>query len=259
MLEKGYENLKSIYRVQRKNVKKLNNSIFGDKNYQKFIVVTSSRTGSNLLMSYLDSHANIEAKGELFRDLEGRTCKVVWDDLFYKKPSLIKMVGCKIFYYHPFHTKDRSVWDYVLNDKTIKIIHLVRENKLRSYLSREIASKTDSWSKKKSTNVSLSDKQVDINFDEFLERLNEIEQYEKEARSKFKNHSFLEISYEQLVNDKEGTMQRVFDLLDLEVRELKSNFKKQNKEKVSDLILNYDEFMGKLEKSKFSYLRDLAS
>lgn len=259
MLEKEYKNLKSFYRVQRKNVLKLNNSIFGDKKYKKFIVIASGRTGSNLLISYLNSHPNIEAKGELFRDLEGSTCKEVWDDFYNNKPKIIEMAGCKIFYYHPFHTKDKSVWEFILKDRDIKIIHLVRENKLRTYLSLEIANKTDSWSRKNKKNISLNKKQVEINFDEFLDRLNKIEQYEKEARSKFKNHSFLEISYEQLVNDKEDTMKRVFDLLDLEERELKSNYKKQNKEKVSDLILNYDEFIGKLKKSKFSYLRDLAS
>lgn len=259
MLKKSYENLKSIYRIQRKKIQKLNNSIFGDKNYEKFIVIASGRTGSNLLISYLNSHPNIEAEGELFRDMEGRSCKEVWDDLYSNKPKSIKMAGCKIFYYHPFHTEDKSVWDYILNDKSIKIIHLTRENKLRTYLSLEIANKTDMWSRKKNKNISLNKKQVEINFDEFLDRLNIIEQYENETRSKFKDHSFLEISYEQLVNNKKDTMKSVFGLLDIEESEIKSNYKKQNKEKVSDLILNYSEFMKKLEKSKYSYLVDLAS
>ena len=37
MLKKSYENLKSIYRIQRKNIQKLNYSIFGDKEYKKFM------------------------------------------------------------------------------------------------------------------------------------------------------------------------------------------------------------------------------
>jgi len=257
MIKKQIKSLKSEVRNKAKKFKKKYDSVFGNNNYQKFIIIASGRTGSNLLISYLNSHPNIEAKGELFRDMQGKSCLEVWKDFYSPKIKNIKTAGFKIFYTHPFNTEDKTVWEYILKDPEIKIIHLVRENKLRTYLSLEIANKTDEWLVKKNKKSTLEEKQIKIDFDSFYTRVKDIEKYENETRIKYKKHNFIELSYEELVNDKDNTMKGIFNFLQVKENKFKSSLRKQNKESVKDLITNYDEFANKVKKTEFAYLLDL--
>jgi len=97
------------------------NSLFGNKKYNKFIVITRSRTGSNLFMSLLGSHPNIIARGELFRSLDGKSCKETWGNTFTNMPKHVKYFGFKIFYYHPLDSDDREIWELLKNDSKIKV------------------------------------------------------------------------------------------------------------------------------------------
>jgi len=233
------------------------NQLFGDKKYDKFIVITRSRTGSNLLMSFLNSHPDIIAKGELFRRLKGRTCKQVWEETYTKKPKHIKYVGFKIFYYHPLDSEDKEVWDYIKKDKNIKLIHLTRNNMLKTVISRQIADKTNVWGNKNRNNIQLSDKQVEININACLNEFKLTQESENKTRNKFKRDIFLEITYEDLVKDCQNRMNEIFKFLELEETTVKSSYKKQNKENIEDLVINYNDLRLAIEKSKWSYILDL--
>ena len=56
----------------------------------KFIVITRSRTGSNLLISLLNSHPSITAYKEVFGKLENRSTQKLWDDTFSIQNKKIK-------------------------------------------------------------------------------------------------------------------------------------------------------------------------
>ena len=45
---------------------------FGHEDYVPFIVLTRSRTGSNLLVSFLNGHPDIFCEGEIFARMAGR-------------------------------------------------------------------------------------------------------------------------------------------------------------------------------------------
>lgn len=252
------KSFKSIYRTQRVNFRRNYYTLFGSKDYQKFIIITYARTGSNLLMSYLDSHKMLEARGELFRDIRGSNSRDVWNNFFSKKSKNIKFAGFKLFYTHPFHTDDKAVWDIIANDKDIRIIHLVRKNKIRTYLSGEIAKKTDRWTRKGNNSITLDEKRIEIDFDNFFGRLDDIDKYENRTREDYKNHQFIEICYEDLVSNKDKTLNKVYNFLGVTTKSAaKSNYKKQNSESLKELIMNFDQFNSKVKGSKYSYLLDL--
>lgn len=230
------------------------NEIYGNKDYDKFVVITRARTGSNFLVSSLNSHPNILANRELFRVLNGKSCAQVWEKTFSNKPKNINVVGFKIFYYHPLDSEDRSVWDRLAADKKIKLIHLKRENLLRTVLSGKIALKTNVWYKKTfGTKVKLADKKLSLNPDECIQEFKKIKEWESNIDNIFSEHSKLEISYEKMVTDPD-TLSEVLDFLGVEQKPLKTSHKKQNKEPLSQLIENYDEFSNKLSKTEWHYL-----
>lgn len=235
----------------------LRNSVFGSKDYKKFIVITRSRTGSNLLISLLNSHLGIKAGGELFRRLENKSSTTLWNEIFSKKPKGIKYVGFKIFYYHPLDNDNKDVWDYIKKDKTIKLIHLTRKNMLRTVVSREIADKTDTWTNKHGKNIEINDKRVSLDIKKCFEEFEITKSHEKRVREEFKRDDFIELTYEDLVKNNQNSINDIFDFLELERKSVKSSYKKQNKESLQDLIINYDELNEAMSTSKWSYLMKL--
>lgn len=227
-------------------------AIFGNTDYDKFVIVTRSRTGSNLLKSLLNSHPEIIAEGELFRRLEGRSCKDIWDNTFISRSKKVKYVGFKLFYYHPLDSDDKKVWDFIKNDENIKIIHLTRENILRTVVSREIADKTNTWTNKTNRNITKDEKQIKLDINYCLNEFELTKNSEEKTRVDFADHDFIQLSYEELSDNKQSVMNKLFQFLSVDKVDVSSSYKKQNVEKLKDLVTNYNEVHEKLEKTKWA-------
>lgn len=257
-IKKGesYKNLRSIYHRSKNLLKRNIYSVFGYRKYDKFVIVASARTGSNLLVSYLNSHPGIETGAEIFGLLKGRSCNEVWNDFYSYKSRKVKLAGFKIFYPHPLDSDDHSVWDIIEKDKDIKIIHLVRENKLKTFVSGAIARKTNQWTRKSDQRIPLEEKRIEIDTEALIDKLRKVENYENDARKRFKDHQFKEISYEMLVADKRKIMSEIFDFLNMSEMEIDTSHKKQNTEGLHELIINYDAVIETLSKTEFKYLTE---
>jgi len=220
ILKKYIVNIRDSF-VRKQNI------YFGGKDYTKFIVITRSRTGSNLLMSLLDSHPNIIAKGELFRSLDDKSCKEVWDNTFTNMPKNVKYFGFKIFYYHPLDSEDKEIWNYIKMDKNIRLIHLTRQNMLKTIVSREIAGKTSTWTNKRGNNIRINDKRVEMDLDYCLNEFEITQEYENKTRNEFDRDFFMELTYEDLIRDNQKMMNKVFNFLEIKESVVKSSYKKQ--------------------------------
>ena len=134
--------------------------------YQKFIVLSLPRSGSNYLIHFLNSHPNITSYGEPFQPnfLLGNPSRTIFENplfftiyrhfrnrypifflnhvIFKKYPSTISAVGFKIFYEHADSGKLQHVWSFLKEIPGLKIIHLIRQNILKSYISLLIALRT---------------------------------------------------------------------------------------------------------------------
>lgn len=97
----------------------------------KFIVLTRSRTGSNLLVSMLNSHPDVRCGGEELRSLNGRQVSEAIETSFPIRQAL-KASGFKIFYYHPLDDSSGAVWDTLSAMRELRVLHLMRRNILRT-------------------------------------------------------------------------------------------------------------------------------
>jgi LPS sulfotransferase NodH len=229
-------------------------SAFGGRNYVKFIILTRSRTGSNLLVDYLNSHRRVFARNEIFRRLEGREYQALWRSLFGKHPSHIRAVGCKIFYDHPLDAADNGVWDALERDRTIRVIHLVRENILRSVVSQRIAEKNNDWfqkRKRKPAPAGAEEKRIRLDFAELLREFEQTTQWQRQGEARFKEHDSLKISYEELTRDADTAFARVCRFLGLDYRRPATSFKKQNPEQLSALVENFGELRERFRGSRW--------
>ena len=247
--------LKNIYRKIRRSLKKTNIALFGNRDYQKFVIISRSRTGSTLLMALLRSHPNIHVEGELFKVLNGKSCKQIWDELYDKHPARIKQVGFKLFYYHPFDD-DQSVWDYLLEDKNISIIHLRRENMLRALVSQKIGEKTKQWTQHINAKGS-ADKVIQLDPEECRTTFENISAYEERTRQQFARHkTYVECTYERLAADGYNLANELYAQFDLPAHKPTTVLKKQNPESMQDLVSNYEEVKEHFSTTKWAYLFD---
>ena len=221
---------------------------FGSLNYRRFIVLTRSRTGSTMLISFLNSHPNIHAEGEIFRKLNGRNYKDILVKTFARQPCYIKAKGFKIFYFHPIDDDSNNIWDELISLDDLWIIHLKRRNILRTIVSRKIASAQEVWATRSAKRHSASrNKAVSFTIGELEQGFKKTRDAEVKGDKEFSKHPLATVYYEDLVDNPEGEFGKVTEFLGVKCAPPKTHLKKQNPESLKVLIKNYDEL-----KSAFS-------
>ena len=219
----------------------------GYKDYVPFIVLSRSRTGSNFLNSSLRSHPNVRVKGEHFGHLGGDSIEKRYGDVFGKQPRYIKAAGCKVFYYHPHHGDATELFSLLQKNRNLRVIHLKREDTLRSVLSWMIARENDTYVANSNRALMSADKKrVSVDPNELIEWIEKTLYWERWGDEFFSEHQLLNISYEELTGDLNNTFQRVLEFLGLPESTPVTNLKRQNPEPVGDLISNWNEGREKL-------------
>jgi hypothetical protein len=163
--------------------------------------------------------------------------------VFYKHARNPIAVGFKIFFHQARSSSNaRQVWKYLICDKDIRIIHLTRANLIESWLSLNLAFKTNQWV--------VDPANVNPQPPEPLHLLpNDCEGYLREslvaqrwARIEFRHHRVLEFEYEaDLCQRFDETMQRLHYFLEVPRLPAKKRLRKQAQRKPSEQISNYQE------------------
>lgn len=234
--------LKPKYHNLRVNINLLLDRFFGNKAYEKFVLVCDSRTGSTLLLNSLGFHPQIEVEGELFKYVKSDDeIEEIWRKIFRSRKRRVKYVGFKLFYFHARTPQDK-IWTDLKNDKSIKIIHLKRKNLLRAFLSKKIGLKTKQWTENiKSSQIPVEQKQVIIDPEECLKFFELTRKHEEECEELFKNHDVINITYESFIENIKKEVHHIQNELGVVPFYRKSELKKQNPENIKDLIINYNE------------------
>ncbi len=152
----------------------------------------------------------------------------------------MKAVGFKIFYYHPLNEESNDIWNELMEMEDLYVIHIKRRNILRTLLSRKIAEKEDVWlitdTKQRRK---IEERRAHFTENELREGFEQTREWEKSYECIFELKSMIEVFYEDLVSRPEEEFKKILSLLDLQFSSPETNSKKQNPEKLSQLITNY--------------------
>ena len=74
-----------------------------------------------------------------------------------------------------------------------------------------------------------------------------------EGDARFKNHPKVDIFYQDMIRDPDITFKLVTDFLGVEYHKPDTTLKKQNPERLSDLISNFSELREAFEETKWCY------
>lgn len=225
----------------------------GRSKYRKFILLSRSRTGSNLLKHLIGAHPNAVVAGERFSRTKGRAIDQILDEIFSTYSADIKAVGFKVFYYHPLDDDSGEIWDRLRQITGLRVVHLTRQNILRTLVSRRIAGKTKIWMQSVSSNrVPLPQRRVSFTEEELIRGFQETRNWEGIANSMFSEHEKLDLSYEDLVRDTVQQLLRVTEFLSLAPILPRGFPVRQNPEPLSDLIINYEELSARFSNTEWA-------
>ena len=262
--------LKPVHLVRRHF---LENFVWSQKEYTPYVIISHARSGSTFFKSLLNSHPGITCYGELFNivpkkrffnpihfpflpsesaeylEKQRRENTIPYMDkyIFRKYSKSIHAVGFKIFYYHAKEGHWNCIWDYLENRKDIKVIHLVRNNLLKTYLSLELARKHNTWHGK-----IPNQEPIRLEISECEKYFEDISNHQKQVDKKYANRELLNISYEELSRNREDIMAKAFNFLGQNPVSTKTTYKKRSKWPLSESIENYTELKAHFTNSPWA-------
>jgi hypothetical protein len=248
----------------------------------RFVIVATQRTGTTFLRTCLDSHPQIECAGSIFsqvnrfkyfrsdrpnsiyrrfrtHSLQRRLAhwvnrkKLIHEclDAFFAEPTGAIAKGFKTCYTHLKRYPEVIRW---LEGQQFRVIHLVRNNLLKRYLSGE-TKRVRGFAHSTSPVRPVS---VHVRLDKLKKDLGRKPGQVRMYRELFMDQPYLEVSYESLIGDREVETRRLLRFLDVdETIPLVTDQVKLNPDSIEQIIENYDEVVRGLRGTPFeTYLRD---
>lgn len=228
----------------------------GDADYTRFLCIGYARTGSTLLMRSLNNHSRIVGFGEIVKNLdryphhyhelensqalfERDPAAFLRTKVFRNYPPAIEAVGFKIFYHHAPRESawGRAVWDYLLGQPDLRILHLKRRNVLKTLLSEKQAGETEEWIRYSQTEVPA----VRIDCAEAAAFFARMAAWEAEYDALFSAYPRHEVIYEQMTRDLPGEMRRIQAFLGVPYEPVTPGTEKRPRRTLGAQIANYAE------------------
>ena len=245
-----------------------------------FIVLGPQRSGTTIVSLALIEHPDILFYGELFnhemvkrisiaaREILGSGVKVPPElssygitacsatengyeylNRFYSLDVPFSAIGYKMLYTNAIRgLPNRSAWDYIVDHPEIKVIHLQRENLLEIVCSIARANISKIWH----TYQPVGSIKFSLTPDDCLTYFKSIHRIPVRAQGLLKTHQVLDLEYNQIANDFQESMSRIFSFLDVNT-EVKTS---QKLAKISQLqpneeLINYEELKEHFKDTKY--------
>jgi len=210
---------------------------------ERFIVLAQPRTGSTLLISSLGKHPEIQTRGEVLNaghciplPSEGRErVRAAWERI---GPCIA--AGFKLLAFQPWDNDPEqwaTGWDEIADDPFVKIIVLRREDQLAQFASWKVANTIGRWKEQQQEHRPV----IDVSRDELRWFKQWNDQLLAERLRRLDLHDKLEVTYEQLTENWQPTMERVQQFLGVPVVELQQATTKQEPRPLDEVIRNPDQ------------------
>jgi len=246
-----------------------------------FVVYTFPRSGSAWLMDTLNSHPEVAACGELFREeggmpdygrddipyfrsyLEGRPGggraarlrRVAYLRLVYRGRPGVRAAGFKLMYAQV--GRNPGLFQYFAL-RRVRAVHLVRANLLDAVISYEVGKKTGIFHPRRGDVVPKA--AVSLDPLALRARLEDMEWAIARGRSRLERYRLprLDVAYEELVGRRDETLERVLRFLGVEpdVGTLDSELVRIGIGRALELVENADEVRAVLAGTRFEWMLD---
>lgn len=240
----------------------------------KFILLTDNRTGSTLVQEALNSHPNLGVESEILCFHAPETSWACQErqklakEMYFGKhlkglneySDLIPLINRIFQKFDGFkiHRRnqiacDNPAWVYLANKPDLKVIHLIRRNKLLQYISLMRSNKSQVWHvDANGQKPELPKVHIDVNAAWNLMRSWEIEEEYFKNLFAFKDN--ITIYYEDLLKNTHNVLAYVQGFLGVEMQELLVAYQKVNPDNIDDMVENVEEVRSYFSKTNYAWM-----
>ncbi|MGI8904953.1 MAG: sulfotransferase family protein [Candidatus Sumerlaeaceae bacterium] len=241
----------------------------------RFMVAGIRRTGTTLIRTTLNKHPDVRCIGEAF-NFKGRFLATHGNEFGYRKyldarPLLriqdmfarkstvqryldelyatpgFAAIGFKLMLSQS-HTFP-MVMEY-LRRHDARVIHVVRQNVLKTLISRTVKRKT----KVSSSTKAIGKTSITLREDRLLRDLERLDAENEQWARECAGMPYIRVSYEDFVFDKQGELRRLLEFLDINtVPELQSDLVKLTSDNLREVLSNYEAVERKLQGTRFEW------
>ncbi|MDX1691680.1 MAG: sulfotransferase [Acidimicrobiia bacterium] len=226
----------------------------GSRSYTRFVIVGRGRSGTNFVRGLLDSHPGAVVHGELFRDFDApqpgvprllqsrRAWRRKREDpvaflhrsVFRPFPDPVGAVGFKLFDDQARDGRWKAVWEHVIADDGLRVVHVVRRDRLATLVSLRLAEASGTWVNGRALGT------VTLSPSECAEFFTAVDAAEARLRADFPDHRRREVAYEDLLADPEPLLRDVQRFLDLPARPLVPTTIRQSRRPLPAVVTNFE-------------------
>ena len=143
----------------------------------------------------------------------------------------------------------RNAWDFLVADQNLMVIHLRRRNILNTLVSLKTAFVTSQWwttssGSQPTTTLHLDPEECRCYFDK-------MDTFAERAEALFGQHRKLDVVYEDLVDARDETIERILSFLDVEPQPLSTAMQKQIVAPASEIVANYAQLKDCFQHTKW--------
>jgi hypothetical protein len=236
----------------------------------RFFILAAGRTGSTRLRLLLDSHPLAKCHGELFGEnlstlaepdssFQGQLLgeRSTNPARFLHRRALeagyFQAVGFKILY-HQLTREWPGLLEAALADHELRVIHLVRRNGLKRFLSEYFVGTVTKKNLFFENEALPSIQPVFIPVEPLLSNLEMLDRDSDKLRGLFRSHPFHEIAYEDSLDDNGPAMCSILDFLNLPPASLSVPIKKILPDDPARLIANFQEVEEALRGTRHEWM-----
>ena len=243
----------------------------------KFVIVGTQRSGTTFIRDCLARHEDVECHGELFlnrypfnaaysiyrkkniaRELRHYLARAglvreYLDEIY--RSSVGEAVGFKLMYSAiriiPYAYP--SVLNYI-DDNKIKVVHIIRKNVLKTYVSRCTAKQRKLYHVMENVDAP----KITLDTSHVLSELHKINRENEWWQARYSGGDYYPVCYEDFVTNKEKESAGLLRFLNVaDDRVLTSKIVKINPDRLQDIIENYDDLYKVITGSKFEYCLEM--
>lgn len=246
----------------------------------KFVIVGVQRTGTTWIRTTLNNHPSIQALGEVFLfsrgrfsmwRTEGRGIEQSYGDYieqsargrlmhFVNRRRIVERYLEQLFSRQDFQavgfklmrTQAKQfpmIVPYARKHK-VRVIHVVRDNVLKTHISRETAKRR----KLAHSTSHVPVQRITLRTSGLVSKLHQIASDNFEWERVFADSPYMRLTYESFVVDRTTELSRLYSFLSVEpVHGVASNLVKINPQAIRDVLANYAEVCRSLEGTPYEW------
>jgi len=271
-------------------------------NYVRFIILSGPRTGSNMLAEALNSSPSVRCFHEVLNFVQDFIMYDVYnadraegsaeDDMAFRERDPIGFLEQRIFGEYPdgiravgFKYHYGQIWglpgvfDHIVKDESIRVVHLKRRNRLRTLLSLKAARETGRWmevpmtparalgalrhpsrlvrkvaelARRPDAPTTVPEHGLTISHQELDEFIISAEMTESHFEEVFAQHPSMTVYYEDILHERDVVYESTQSFLDVEAYSLSVTLTKQHPEPARQLLSNFEELHSAFKGTKYA-------